>query len=129
LSTVLLPPSLLLPAARMVYYKYVAPCSLTSLELTTLARSLKALIKAIRATKTLADERALIIKESAVIRTSFKEEGRSTLGDAAVETKREGRREVAWSSRGRRLRAAAQREQDRGARRAELWYINENAQA
>lgn len=39
--------------------------------------SLKALIKAIRATKTIADERALIVKESAVIRTSFKEEGES----------------------------------------------------
>lgn len=37
--------------------------------------NLKALIKAIRATKTIADERALIVKESAVIRTSFKEEG------------------------------------------------------
>ncbi|KAK4057484.1 clathrin associated protein complex large subunit [Microbotryomycetes sp. JL221] len=36
--------------------------------------NLKALIKAIRATKTIADERALIVKESAVIRTSFKEE-------------------------------------------------------
>ena len=36
---------------------------------------MKALIKAIRATKTLADERALIVKESAAIRTSFKEEG------------------------------------------------------
>lgn len=36
--------------------------------------SLKALIKAIRACKTLADERALIQKESAAIRTSFKEE-------------------------------------------------------
>ena len=41
------------------------------------SRSLKALIKAIRATKTIADERALIVKESAVIRTSFKEEGES----------------------------------------------------
>jgi len=39
--------------------------------------NLKALIKAIRATKTIADERALIVKESAVIRTSFKEEGES----------------------------------------------------
>lgn len=37
--------------------------------------NLKALIKAIRATKTIADERALIIKESATIRTAFKEEG------------------------------------------------------
>ncbi|BGP51276.1 clathrin associated protein complex large subunit [Rhodotorula kratochvilovae] len=36
--------------------------------------NLKALIKAIRATKTIADERALIVKESAAIRTSFKEE-------------------------------------------------------
>lgn len=36
--------------------------------------SLKALIKAIRSCKTLADERALIQKESAAIRTSFKEE-------------------------------------------------------
>ncbi|SGY73574.1 BQ5605_C005g03306 [Microbotryum silenes-dioicae] len=36
--------------------------------------NLKALIKAIRSTKTIADERALIVKESAVIRTSFKEE-------------------------------------------------------
>ncbi|GAA6059219.1 hypothetical protein JCM10212_006612 [Sporobolomyces blumeae] len=36
--------------------------------------NLKTLIKAIRATKTIADERALIVKESAVIRTSFKEE-------------------------------------------------------
>ncbi|TDL23779.1 Adaptor protein complex AP-1 gamma subunit [Rickenella mellea] len=36
--------------------------------------NLKALIKAIRACKTLADERALIQKESASIRTSFKEE-------------------------------------------------------
>lgn len=36
--------------------------------------NLKALIKAIRACKTLADERALIQKESAAIRTSFKEE-------------------------------------------------------
>lgn len=40
--------------------------------------NLKALIKAIRATKTIADERALIVKESAVIRTSFKEEGELT---------------------------------------------------
>ncbi|SCZ97607.1 BZ3500_MvSof-1268-A1-R1_Chr4-3g07292 [Microbotryum saponariae] len=39
--------------------------------------NLKALIKAIRSTKTIADERALIVKESAVIRTSFKEEGES----------------------------------------------------
>ncbi len=39
---------------------------------------MKALIKAIRATKTLADERALIVKESAVIRTAFKEEGKHT---------------------------------------------------
>lgn len=37
--------------------------------------NLKSLIKAIRATKTIADERALIVKESAAIRTSFKEEG------------------------------------------------------
>ncbi|CAE6419473.1 unnamed protein product [Rhizoctonia solani] len=36
--------------------------------------NLKALIKGIRACKTLADERALIQKESAAIRTSFKEE-------------------------------------------------------
>ncbi|EGF98494.1 uncharacterized protein MELLADRAFT_113519 [Melampsora larici-populina 98AG31] len=36
--------------------------------------NLKALIKAIRATKTLADERSVIQKESAAIRTSFKEE-------------------------------------------------------
>ncbi|EJU03561.1 AP-1 complex subunit gamma-1 [Dacryopinax primogenitus] len=36
--------------------------------------NLKALIKAIRACKTLADERSLIQKESAAIRTSFKEE-------------------------------------------------------
>ncbi|GAA97954.1 hypothetical protein E5Q_04634 [Mixia osmundae IAM 14324] len=36
--------------------------------------NLKALIKAIRATKTIADERAVIQKESAAIRTSFKEE-------------------------------------------------------
>ncbi|GAA6056924.1 hypothetical protein JCM3770_001325 [Rhodotorula araucariae] len=36
--------------------------------------NLKALIKAIRATKTIADERALIVKESAAIRTSFKED-------------------------------------------------------
>ncbi|KAH7097533.1 adaptin N terminal region-domain-containing protein [Auriculariales sp. MPI-PUGE-AT-0066] len=36
--------------------------------------NLKALIKAIRACKTIADERALIQKESAAIRTAFKEE-------------------------------------------------------
>ncbi|GAA5943302.1 hypothetical protein JCM3775_002610 [Rhodotorula graminis] len=36
--------------------------------------NLKALIKAIRSTKTIADERALIVKESAAIRTSFKED-------------------------------------------------------
>ncbi|CAH7665880.1 AP-1 complex subunit gamma-1 [Phakopsora pachyrhizi] len=36
--------------------------------------NLKALIKAIRSTKTLADERSVIQKESAAIRTSFKEE-------------------------------------------------------
>ena len=40
--------------------------------------NLKALIKAIRSTKTIADERALIVKESAAIRTSFKEEGQSS---------------------------------------------------
>lgn len=37
--------------------------------------NLKALIKAIRATKTIADERVLITKESAAIRSAFKEEG------------------------------------------------------
>lgn len=37
--------------------------------------NLKTLIKAIRATKTIADERALIVKESAAIRSSFREEG------------------------------------------------------
>ena len=47
--------------------------------------SLKALIKAIRATKTIADERALIVKESAVIRTSFKEEGESRALNGAEE--------------------------------------------
>ncbi|CAD6564320.1 MAG: clathrin associated protein complex large subunit [Cyphobasidiales sp. Tagirdzhanova-0007] len=36
--------------------------------------NLKSLIKAIRSCKTLADERAVIVKESAAIRTSFKEE-------------------------------------------------------
>ncbi|BGP02959.1 AP-1 complex subunit gamma-1 [Rhodotorula toruloides ATCC 204091] len=36
--------------------------------------NLKTLIKAIRATKTIADERALIVKESAAIRSSFREE-------------------------------------------------------
>lgn len=39
--------------------------------------NLKTLIKAIRATKTIADERALIVKESAAIRSSFREEGAS----------------------------------------------------
>lgn len=37
--------------------------------------NLKALIKSIRATKTIADERVLITKESAAIRSAFKEEG------------------------------------------------------
>lgn len=36
--------------------------------------NLKSLIKAIRSTKTLADERSLIQKESAAIRTSFKDD-------------------------------------------------------
>lgn len=39
---------------------------------------LKDLIKAIRACKTAADERAVIAKESAFIRTSFKEENQET---------------------------------------------------
>jgi DUF1009 family protein len=65
----------------MVYYKLVIypSCVRTTASLTDCPsvgqNSLKALIKAIRATKTIADERALIVKESAVIRTSFKEEG------------------------------------------------------
>lgn len=49
-----------------------------SLSATVVFYNLKTLIKAIRATKTIADERALIVKESAVIRTSFKEEGESS---------------------------------------------------
>jgi hypothetical protein len=41
--------------------------------------NLRALIKSIRATKTIADERNLIFQESAAIRTAFKEEGEPDL--------------------------------------------------
>lgn len=68
----------------MYYVRFPSPSPLLDLQSNaiTLFRSipvpfkqnLKALIKAIRATKTLADERALIQKESAAIRTSFREE-------------------------------------------------------
>jgi AP-1 complex subunit gamma-1 len=46
--------------------------------------NLKTLIKAIRATKTIADERALIVKESAAIRSSFREEGEFLLSRSLV---------------------------------------------
>lgn len=68
---------------------------------------MKALIKAIRATKTLADERALIVKESAVIRTAFKEEGKShthTTGCPSIE--RGGRVNLATTSISCQLRGA-----------------------
>lgn len=39
-----------------------------------MSRSLRDFIKAVRACKTAADERAAITKESALIRTAFKEE-------------------------------------------------------
>ncbi|GAA5843131.1 hypothetical protein JCM5353_007207 [Sporobolomyces roseus] len=62
----------------MVTVADVISSVLPTLEHNMVFYNLKTLIKAIRSTKTIADERALIVKESAVIRTSFKEEDTHT---------------------------------------------------